>query len=82
VDVTVGVVRPEVICILRMMVYVSFVVGILIQIQLVIVVLVGVAGTADVVIVQNVTNLHQKKAIVKMSLPQLQTNQSQTWTNR
>jgi hypothetical protein len=57
VDVTVGVVRPEVICILRMMVYVSFVVGILIQIQLVIVVLVGVAGTADVVIVQNVTNL-------------------------
>jgi hypothetical protein len=48
--VTVGVVRPEVIC-MGMMVYVSFVVGILIQIQLVIVVLVGVAGTADVVIV-------------------------------
>jgi hypothetical protein len=81
VDVTVGVVRPEVIC-MGMMVYVSFVVGILIQIQLVIVVLVGVAGTADVVIVQNVTNLHQKKAIVKMSLLQLQTNQSQTWNNR
>lgn len=79
---TVGVVRPEVICILGMMVYVSFVVGILIQIQLVIVVLVGVARTADVAIVQNVKNLHQKNAIVKMSLLQLLTNQSQTWNNR